>query len=65
MLLLSLMWSKLGAVGPTAVINWVMVVIGVEAAAVVTAVGPGLTGLQVGDRIAYAGRGPYSSSNTL
>ncbi|CAK9857714.1 unnamed protein product [Sphagnum jensenii] len=33
---------------------------GVEAAAVVTDVGPGLTGLQVGDRVAYAGpRGAY------
>ncbi len=42
-----------------------MVVIGVEAAAVVTAVGPGLTGPQVGDRVAYAGRGPYNSSNAL
>lgn len=38
---------------------------GFEAAGVVTAVGPGLTGLQVGDRVAYAGREPYSSSNTL
>eukprot|EP00250_Pteridium_aquilinum_P020710 c24912_g4_i1 orf=427-1515(-) len=40
---------------------------GVEAAGVITAVGPGLTGRKVGDRVAYAGRpmGSYAEEQIL
>lgn len=38
-----------------------------EAAGVVTAVGPGLTGCKVGDRVAYAGRpmGAYAEERLI
>jgi NADPH2:quinone reductase len=40
---------------------------GMEAAGVITAVGPGLTGRKVGDRVAYAGRpmGSYAEEQIL
>ena len=45
----------------------VLSILGVEAVGVVTAVGPGLTGRQVGDVVAYAGNpmGSYAEEQIL